>query len=150
MSVEDKQILMRAFREIDDDKNGFIEEKEIVLYLMKVGQSRINANLQARKMMTAMDQNSTGKISLQQFVRAKTVAKLNCEKDLLRHSFLSLSKGEEKVTAQSLRDWIKKQNLELSDGKIDEIVHSVDINNDGFVDYEEFAEAMDNADIMPG
>mmetsp|Transcript_55935 Transcript_55935/g.89020 ORF Transcript_55935/g.89020 Transcript_55935/m.89020 type:complete len:294 (-) Transcript_55935:553-1434(-) len=149
MGRDEKKILIRAFREIDVDRSGFIEEPEIVEYLVRTGKGQDEAEATAKQMMEVMDPKKTGKISLQDFVRAKTVAKLQSdEEEMLKSTYSSLSKGEEVLQADTFRSWMKSNDPRLTDKHLDEIIKNVDSDGNGYIDFQEFESAMKSVDDL--
>eukprot|EP00485_Elphidium_margaritaceum_P001327 CAMPEP_0202701572 /NCGR_PEP_ID=MMETSP1385-20130828/14648_1 /ASSEMBLY_ACC=CAM_ASM_000861 /TAXON_ID=933848 /ORGANISM="Elphidium margaritaceum" /LENGTH=484 /DNA_ID=CAMNT_0049359023 /DNA_START=15 /DNA_END=1469 /DNA_ORIENTATION=- len=147
MDREEKKILVRAFKAIDTDGSGYIEKPEIVAYLKRSGKSPEEADYTAQQMMSVMDPKDTGRISLQDFVRSKTVAKLEQnEDDFLRQTYRSLSKDDEFVKADTLRDWLKQNDKRLQDDKVEEILQKVDEDGNGIIEYEEFKSALKSLD----
>eukprot|EP00486_Rosalina_sp_Unknown_P007151 CAMPEP_0201573756 /NCGR_PEP_ID=MMETSP0190_2-20130828/17779_1 /ASSEMBLY_ACC=CAM_ASM_000263 /TAXON_ID=37353 /ORGANISM="Rosalina sp." /LENGTH=486 /DNA_ID=CAMNT_0048001089 /DNA_START=47 /DNA_END=1507 /DNA_ORIENTATION=+ len=143
MGREEKKILIRAFREIDLDRNGFIEKEEIIAYLKRTGKASDDAIRAATQMMNVMDPKNTGKISLQDFVRAKTVAKLQeNETNMLKETYTSLSKGEDVLAADTFRNWMKENDQRLSEKQLDEIITTVDNDGNGYIDFDEFETAL--------
>eukprot|EP01083_Nonionella_stella_P314926 1136156_1 len=146
MGRDEKKILIRAFREIDLDRNGFIERDEIITYLKKCGRSTEDAKQAATQMMNVMDPRKTGQISLQDYVRAKTVAKLQeNETNMLKDTYQSLSKGDV-LAADTFREWMKENDPRLNDNQLDEIINGVDADHNGFIDFDEFETALKSVD----
>merc|ERR1712003_396554 len=143
MGREEKKILIRAFREIDLDRNGYIERDEIIVYLRQCGRTADEAMNMALEMMKVMDPNATGLISLQDFVRAKTVAKLQLDEDkMIKEQFEHLTKGQKSLKSDDFRSWMKENDARLTDHQLDSIMNHIDANEDGVIDYEEFEMAM--------
>eukprot|EP01084_Bolivina_argentea_P023963 44750_1 len=146
MGRDEKKILIRAFREIDLDRNGFIERDEIITYLKKCGRSTEDAKQAATQMMNVMDPRKTGQISLQDYVRAKTVAKLQeNETNMLKDTYQSLSKGDV-LAADTFREWMKENDPRLNDNQLDEIINGVDADHNGFIDFDEFETDLKSVD----
>eukprot|EP01083_Nonionella_stella_P079797 219068_1 len=149
MGRDEKKILIRAFREIDTDHNGFIEYDEIIAYLKKTGRRADDAIDTAKQMMNVMDPENTGKISLQDFVRAKTAAKLQeNETHMLKSTYVTLSKGEQILSADTFRKWMKENDPRLNETQLEDIIKNVDTDNNGYIDFEEFETAMKSVDDL--
>ena len=149
MGREEKKILIRAFREIDLDRNGYIEKNEIVEYLVRCGRTQPDAISMADEMMKVMDPNSTGQISLQDFVRAKTVAKLQLEEEkMIKEQFVHLTKGQKSLKSEDFRAWMKENDARLTDHQLDSIMNNVDADKNGVIDFEEFEQAMKSAEDL--
>merc|ERR1712087_1079367 len=149
MGREEKKILIRAFREIDLDKNGYIEREEIIDYLKRCGRTSDEAVAMAEEMKNVMDPNSTGMISLQDFVRAKTVAKLQLDEEkMIKEQFVHLTKGQKSLKSDDFRAWMKENDERLTDHQLDSIMNNVDADKNGVIDFEEFENAMKSADDL--
>jgi len=149
MGREEKKILIRAFREIDLDRNGYIERDEIIVYLRQCGRTADEAMNMALEMMKVMDPNATGLISLQDFVRAKTVAKLQLDEEkMIKEQFASLTKGQKSLKSEDFRSWMKENDARLTDNQLDSIMGNVDANEDGVIDYAEFEMALKSVDDL--
>ena len=146
MDRDQKKILIRAFREIDLDRNGFIERDEILAYLKRCGRTQNEAEQTATDMMKVMDPKNTGKISLQDFVRAKTAA--NLDENMLKNTYKTLSGDDKILSADTFRKWMKDNDPRLNDGDLDQIINNVDDNGDGYIDFDEFETAMKSVDDL--
>lgn len=73
MSADEKAVLIRGFRAIDRKGKGVIGRKEIVRYLKGHGMTSSEANKKANEMFTILDPRKTGKISLNDYIRGRTL-----------------------------------------------------------------------------
>merc|ERR1712141_655665 len=134
MSRDEKKVMIRAFREIDKDRSGFLEENEIVEYLIKCGKSRRDAEASAKDLMKTMGADERGRVSLQDFVRAKTVSKLSMTGDegiQAIYNKLCQSDNIEGLAAQALKEWMLKNDQTLTEHKVDAFIKGVDKDGDG-------------------
>jgi len=146
MSREEKKVLIRAFREIDKDRNGYLEENEIIEFLKKSGKSKAEAVKQAKKMMKTMDPKGTGKVSLQDFVRSKTVSSLRLQGlDAIERIYDNLCASDDidGLAAKALKKWMLENDETLTEQAVDDFISKADKNGDGVIDFEEFQVAFD-------
>jgi len=146
MSREEKKVLIRAFREIDKDRNGYLEENEIIEFLKKSGKSKAEAVKQAKKMMKTMDPKGTGKVSLQDFVRSKTVSSLRLQGlDAITRIYDNLCASDDidGLAAKALKKWMLENDETLTEQAVDDFISKADKNGDGVIDFEEFQVAFD-------
>merc|ERR1712130_142523 len=95
------------------------------------------------------DPDGNGMISLQDFVRAKTVAKLQLEEEkMIKEQFDHLTKGQKSLKSDDFRAWMKENDARLTDHQFDSIMNNVDADKNGIIDYEEFENAMKSVDDL--
>jgi len=146
MSREEKKVLIRAFREIDKDRNGYLEENEIVDYLKNCGKSKAEAIEAAKRMMKTMDPQGTGKVSLQDFVRSKTVSSLRLQGlDAVERIYDNLCASDDidGLAADALKKWMLENDESLTAKAVDDFIKKADKNGDGVIDFQEFQVAFD-------
>ena len=162
MSEEDKQVIARAFHELDVNGDGYLTKGELKKYLLATGALNRNAaSLRADQLINGMDMDGDGQIDLNEWLHGKTAEKLASDRKLIDMQFekiLSASaesvnddddfKGSDAVPPMDERqtittDLIHKSFADIvSEEELKEIIDEIDENNDGVVDLEEFRNAM--------
>lgn len=160
MNDEDKKIIARAFHELDDDKDGFVDKEELMLYLLATGDlNRSDASMRAKELIRAMDMDGDGKIDLNEWLHGKTAEKLSKDAQLITQQFqriLSSTRSlveDEDADHDELRqiqptDTITTEEIHKSFGNLvstedlEEIIDEIDENKDGVIDLHEFQNAM--------
>ena len=79
MSKADKMLLVRGFRALDTDGNGVVTRDEVYKYLCNTGMDAKKAKRKTQEMMNTMDPDGKGEISLRDYVRAKTLSKIETQ-----------------------------------------------------------------------
>jgi len=164
MSDQDKKIIARAFHELDTNGDGFVDESELIKYLLATGDlNEIDAKMRAKELIQGMDQDDDGKIDLNEWLHGKTAEQLTNDPKLIEKQFQkiisSTAVGDESVdsgTAGGVDDEvippfkktitteeIHKSFADLvSTEELEEIIDEIDENKDGVVDFKEFQNAM--------
>ena len=77
MSDKDKDLLIEGFKKLDTTNTGIITQRDIYRYLRKnTNLSSKDCQERSKNLITMMDTSNKGEISLQDYVRAKTLSKL--------------------------------------------------------------------------
>merc|ERR1712129_652831 len=77
MSEEDKQVIARAFHELDTNGDGYLDKDELCKYLLATGGlNRQTASMRAKELISGMDMDGDGQIDLNEWLHGKTVEKL--------------------------------------------------------------------------
>merc|ERR1712083_1025252 len=88
MTEQDKQIIARAFNELDTDHNGFVDKEELVEYLLSTGDlNQRDASLRAKELIHGMDMDGDGKIDINEWIHGKTAEKLTSDTKLIDRQF---------------------------------------------------------------
>lgn len=67
------------------------------------------------------------------------------EKEIIRETFRFIDKrGDGYITSGELRHVMLNIGEKLSDEEIDELINEADVDMDGLIDYQEFAQMMQN------
>ena len=57
----------------------------------------------------------------------------------LKHDFDSLDKKKKgKITKKEIRKYFRKKGKKISDSEIKEMIKNIDVNKDGYIDFNEF------------
>ena len=166
MSDADKKIIARAFHELDINGDGYVDEAELIKYLLATGDlNRHDAKMRAKELIQGMDQDGDGKIDLNEWLHGKTAEKLTTDSKLIEQEFQKIlsstavsdeSVGSGTPTAGKSDDEIippikktitteeiHKSFADLVNTEdLEEIIDEIDENKDGVVDFNEFQNAM--------
>ncbi|KAM6571454.1 calcium-dependent protein kinase 20 [Cannabis sativa] len=139
LSEEEIAGLKEMFKMIDADNSG-----QITLEELKNGLERVGANLKDSEisgLMQAADINNSGTIDYGEFVAAMLHLNKIQKEDHLYAAFSYFDKdGSGYITPDELQQVCDKFGLE--NVQLDDIISEVDQDNDGRIDYNEFAAMM--------
>ncbi|XP_010518657.1 PREDICTED: calcium-dependent protein kinase 20-like [Tarenaya hassleriana] len=139
LSEEEIAGLKQMFKMIDTDNSGHITLQEL-----KNGLERVGANLQDSEiagLMQAADIDNSGTIDYGEFIAAMVNLNKIQKEDHLFTAFSYFDKdGSGYITRDELQQACKQ--FGLADFHLDDILHEVDKDNDGRIDYSEFVDMM--------
>eukprot|EP00484_Ammonia_sp_Unknown_P022742 CAMPEP_0197027516 /NCGR_PEP_ID=MMETSP1384-20130603/7406_1 /TAXON_ID=29189 /ORGANISM="Ammonia sp." /LENGTH=516 /DNA_ID=CAMNT_0042456375 /DNA_START=124 /DNA_END=1674 /DNA_ORIENTATION=- len=165
MSEADKQMIARAFHELDTNGDGFVDKSELVRYLLATGDlNRHDAEKRAEELIMGMDQDGDGKIDLNEWLQGKTAEQLTTDTNMIEKQFEKIlsssdvNNGAEQSPEVALkggdgapptvRREITTEQIHKSFGdlvgseELEEIIDEIDQNGDGVLDFQEFKSAM--------
>ncbi|KAL5545655.1 hypothetical protein UlMin_005342 [Ulmus minor] len=147
LSEEEIAGLKEMFKMIDADNSG-----QITLEELKKGLERVGANLKDSEihgLMQAADVDNSGTIDYGEFVAAMLHLNKIQKEDHLYAAFSYFDKdGSGYITRDELQQACEQ--FGLGDGQVDEIIREVDQDNDGRIDYNEFAAMMQDTSFAKG
>eukprot|EP01083_Nonionella_stella_P017879 50065_1 len=73
---------------------------------------------------------------------------LENETNILKSTYQVLSGGEEALSADAFKEWVKENDPRLNDKQLEEIINNVDVDHDGFIDFNEFETALKSVDQL--
>ena len=123
--------LQAAFTALDKDHSGTITFNELKSMLLKHNLSEDAA----AKLFQSMDVDDSGEIQLTEFLAATLEATCKIDRELMAEAFDRIAKGGEYITTSHLDSILGKT---VSKAQIQEMIKSVDKNNDGKISREEF------------
>ncbi|KAF5200120.1 Calcium-dependent protein kinase [Thalictrum thalictroides] len=139
LSEEEIAGLKEMFKMIDTDNSGHITLEEL-----KAGLERVGANLnqsEITELMQAADIDNSGTIDYGEFLAATLHLNKVEKEDHLFSAFSYLDKdGSGYITQDELQQACKQFGID--DNRLEEMIHEVDHNNDGRIDYSEFVDMM--------
>ncbi|KAL6515653.1 Calcium-dependent protein kinase 4 [Orobanche hederae] len=139
LSEEEIGGLRQLFKMIDTDNSGTITYEELKQGLRKVGTELNECEIKA--LMNAADTDNSGTIDYGEFIAATLhMNKMEREENLLAAFSFFDKDGSGYITIDELQQACK--DFGLGDVKLDEIIKEIDIDNDGRIDYGEFATMM--------
>ncbi|KAF9595433.1 hypothetical protein IFM89_000351 [Coptis chinensis] len=139
LSEEEIAGLKEMFKMIDTDNSGHISYEEL-----KAGMERVGANLKESEidaLMQAADIDNSGTIDYGEFLAATLNLNKVQREDHLFAAFSYLDKdGSGYITQDELQQACKEFGID--DDRLEEMIHEVDQDNDGRIDYSEFVTMM--------
>ncbi|XP_051142915.1 calcium-dependent protein kinase 1-like [Andrographis paniculata] len=139
--------LKEMFNMIDADNSGQITFEEL-----KAGLKRVGANLKESEiydLMQAADVDNSGTIDYGEFIAATLHLNKIEREDHLFAAFTYFDKdGSGYITPDELQQAC--QEFGFDDSRLEEMIHEVDQDNDGRIDYNEFVAMMQKGNPMAG
>lgn len=146
-TIEETKELSKIFRSLDVNGDGQLDRKELIegyVQLMKLkGETEVLTRAQVEeevdKILRFTDFDRNGLIDYSEFVTVAMDREVLLSRDRLKAAFnLFDVDGSGKIAAQELRRIL----VDVDDEQWESIIHEVDSNNDGEVDFEEFVSMM--------
>uniref|UniRef100_A0A1D1XSS1 non-specific serine/threonine protein kinase n=1 Tax=Anthurium amnicola TaxID=1678845 RepID=A0A1D1XSS1_9ARAE len=139
LSEEEIGGLKELFKMIDTDNSGTITFDELKDGLKRVGSDLMESEIQA--LMEAADIDNSGSIDYAEFIAATVhMNKMEREENLISAFSFFDKDGSGYITIDELQQAC--QEFGLSDVHLDEMIKEIDQDNDGQIDYSEFAAMM--------
>ncbi|XP_047309961.1 calcium-dependent protein kinase 20-like [Impatiens glandulifera] len=142
LSEEEIAGLRQMFKMIDSDNSGQISLEEL-----KKGLERVGANIkdsEIHNLMEAADVDNSGTIDYGEFIAAMIHLNKIEREDHLFAAFSYFDKdGSGYITQDELQQACDQYGLK--DIRIEDIIHEVDQDNDGRIDYNEFVAMMQDS-----
>ncbi|KAL8204852.1 hypothetical protein R6Q57_010475 [Mikania cordata] len=139
LSEEEIAGLKEMFKMIDIDNSGNITFEEL-----KIGLRNFGTNLEESEihdLMRAADVDNNGIIDYEEFVAATLHLNKVYKEDSIYAAFSYFDKdGSGYITVNEIQQSCKE--LGIDDAQVEEIIKEADLNNDGHIDYNEFAAMM--------
>ncbi|PIA47248.1 hypothetical protein AQUCO_01400140v1 [Aquilegia coerulea] len=139
LSEEEIGGLKELFKMIDTDNSGTITLDELKSGLKRVGSELLEPEIKA--LMDAADIDNSGSLDYGEFLAATVhLNKLEREENLVSAFSFFDKDGSGYITIDELQQACRE--FGLSDVHLDEMVKEIDQDNDGQIDYSEFAAMM--------
>ena len=145
---EEMSRLRRVFTKVDTNHDGFLQPEEITQAMDQFSsESQLGEDLNWKKIIKKCDTDQDGKISFEEFLTAASDRRKILNKQYLKEAFDVMDiDGDGRIEAFEVKACFAKgkmgdfqaQGVGLEDAFYDKIIKSIDINNDGFVTFEEF------------
>ncbi|KDP43357.1 hypothetical protein JCGZ_25462 [Jatropha curcas] len=143
LSEEEIGGLKELFKMIDTDGNGTITFEELKVGLKRVGSDLMESEIKA--LMDAADIDNSGTIDYGEFLAATLhLNKMEREENLIAAFSYFDKDGSGYITVDELQQACKEFGLD--DVQLDEMIREIDQDNDGRIDYSEFATMMRKSD----
>ena len=140
---EDIQQLKNIFEEIDTDKSGVLDIKEIKEGINKMMKGKDISEQEKNDIINRIDTNKSHKIEYNEFLAACLEQKLYLKEENLLTAFLRLDQDNSgKISKKEIKNALSG---ELDKEMIDKMVSEFDLDGDGEIDYKEFINGMTNA-----
>lgn len=139
---EEKDELLKTFKELDLDHDGQLTKDELMIgYSKLMGEE--NAKKEVDKIFVTIDVNGTGAIDFTEFCLATVNHKKLLTKERLTQVFKMFdTDGSGTISSEEIKDFFS-----MSDGGDDsfaqELIEEVDKNGDGEISFNEFKEMME-------
>lgn len=145
LTADEIKTCKQAFKTFDSDSNGSIDKWELRLALETMNRTPTDEDLVA--MIEELDASGNGKLEFNEFLQALVMQKqkdkdANSSGDLV-DAFVAMGGNPDMtgfVNSEQLRKVIKDDFLLTI--KIDEFMDDLDVDNDGFVNFEEFKQLL--------
>ena len=133
----------------DGDGDISIDEMEILLQNMRVRLQLSGRDIQ--RILKEFDENGDGTVDIKEFLSAMTstgkrgiIHKALIQRAGIRKAFSKYDKdGNGVITRDEFRRVVEaKYQAKFTSKSIDKLMHNADTNNDGRIDFEEFAKAF--------
>ena len=143
--VNDEEIekLKKIFEELDVNKSGTLNIKEIKNGIDKMKQEKNLTEEEKDDIIKHIDTNKSEKIEYNEFLAACLEQKIYLREENLLNAFIRLDyDGSEKISKKEIKQAL---NDEVSKELLEKIIQEFDLNSDGEIDYREFIEGMNKA-----
>lgn len=142
--LTDEQVLefKEAFQAFDKKGTGSISTKELGVVLRTLGLNPSKEEI--REMVEETDKDKSGSIDFLEFLGLlKSLSKESTNKDVLLEAFKIFEDGgTSRISSHLLRYQLSKDKNGLTEEEIDEIMDEIDIDEDGYIDYEGFKRVL--------
>jgi Ca2+-binding EF-hand superfamily protein len=142
LSIPPEQLdqYQEAFKMFDTNNTGEIGVEQIRKALKKFGQDLTRKEVE--DMIRDLDQDGSGSLTFEEFVTLmikQTVEEVVSIEDEVIRAFRTFDKdGNGKISMNEFRYILTKLGDKMPESEVDEIFKEADLNNDGFLNYEEF------------
>ena len=134
--------LKDAFVRLDKDGDGSINTKELGTCMRHLGRNPTEEELQ--DMVNEVDADGNGTLDFFEFLNLMTrYVRNSTDVEEIKEAFSVFDKdGSGLVSADELRQTLLTMGEQLTSSEVEDIIREVDIDEDGAVNYEEFARIM--------
>lgn len=139
---EEKDELLKTFKELDLDHDGQLTKDELMIgYSKLMGEE--NAKKEVDKIFVTIDVNGTGAIDFTEFCLATVNHRKLLTRDRLTQVFKMFdSDGSGTISREEIKDFFSMSEGG-DDGFAQELIEEVDKNGDGEISFNEFKEMME-------
>eukprot|EP00271_Cylindrocystis_brebissonii_P022183 TRINITY_DN838_c0_g1_i1.p1 TRINITY_DN838_c0_g1~~TRINITY_DN838_c0_g1_i1.p1 ORF type:complete len:540 (+),score=94.11 TRINITY_DN838_c0_g1_i1:139-1758(+) len=140
LSGDEISRLKELFKSIDTDDSGSITYDEMKNGLLRQGTSLPESAIQ--ELMASADVDNDGTIDYAEFITATMHLNMAQREDALYQAFRHFDADDSGYISMTELKQALSGDGSLEPEEIDELIKDVDVNNDGHIDYEEFATMM--------
>lgn len=143
MSEEEMEELKECFHSFDENGDGFVDIKELGVALRSMGQNPTEKELE--DIMNQYDTDGNKKIDFEEFATLFGKCSLTDEENRkeLKSAFDSFDEnGDHYIDLEELKKAMTTLGEPLTNEEADDLLNSVDKNNDGKINYIEFLQMM--------
>ncbi|CAD8170533.1 unnamed protein product [Paramecium octaurelia] len=142
ISKEEKNQLMQAFKEMDQNGDGILTKEEILETYKKYMDDE-TACQEVQKIMDLVDMDGSGTIDYTEFIIASMDRKKAVQKEKLKEAFQIFDKdGNGFISEQEIKEVLGPSITGIDEKYWMDMIKEIDKNGDGQVSYEEFCEMM--------
>ena len=144
LSIETQNKLHSNFDQFDKDKDGFIYYQELKELMKETTSNLTEADLQ--DLLNDTDMNEKGQIKFQTYVEiVNKINKKNDSEDELIQAFKIFDKDDSGlISAKKIMDVFIKIDDKLKEEEVLQMIKEFDIDQDGYLNYEEFCAMVKN------
>lgn len=134
--------LKEAFAVYDTNRDGVITTRELGTVMRQLGQNPTEAEI--LEMIKQVDKDSTGSISLNEFVTLMADKMKNVDtEDDVRDAFRVFDvNGNGLISAHELRHVVTNLGEKMTEEEANEMIRVADTDGDGFINYNDFITMM--------
>ena len=142
ISKEDTDILRKCFILFDTNGDGHLDKEEMV-YGLSLVLSKEDAKKEVDRIMEIIDVDGNGFIEYEEFLRASLDKKKILTTENVKTVFRIFDKDDSgKITPEELKQ-VMGQDADIDDNVWTQLVHEIDLNEDGEISFYEFDRMMD-------
>ena len=142
ISKEDTDILRKCFILFDTKGDGHLDKEEMIHGLSLV-LSKEDAKKEVDRIMEIIDVDGNGFIEYEEFLRASLDKKKILTTENVKTVFRIFDKDDSgKISPEELKQ-VMGQDADIDDNVWTQLVHEIDLNEDGEISFYEFDRMMD-------
>lgn len=147
LTIHDTKELKSLFKDIDANNDGLISKEELLEYYNTyMGQDYTVEEIE--RIFKAVDLNYSGFVDYTEFVNAAINERVLQNNEFLKQAFCRFDMDSSgKISAEELKKVLEDGEREHNDEIWKEIVRQADKNNDGEIDFQEFADIIMNKEL---
>ena len=139
---EQRKEYQDIFDQFDKDKDGAIGTRELANVLFTLGQNPTDDEVAA--MIKEVDLNNDGKIDLDEFITlmGKRTPDPHTEDEVINAFRVFDKEGNGLIPSAELKHIMMTIGDKMTEEEAQEMINEADIDEDGFINYEEFVRMM--------
>merc|ERR1719433_2388287 len=143
MGKEPEAKIKAHFQRLDKNNSGGLDHEELALLLQDMGITKSKAIEEAKAIIKATDDDSSGEIEFKEFAQIWQRKLLSVNESYIHAVFTVLDEnGDGEIDAEELKKVLELKEGEETQHQIKDLINEVDKNNDGKISFEEFRSAM--------